>query len=306
MSIISPQPVTEPWVFLLGRPPMEEYISFVIQATPGQNVDFPLLTTQWRNAATVVDELTKSEAGVADNRSAAPLPDSLQEQATRFMSDPAVQATYALLPSHVALVDLDDLVVFQKQINLRYVNELLPLVDGSDDIDEQLFNFCMAIDQPEPSINRGQTANNTFVFQSTSTDMRFLGAALLDAGQITGYTPQGRAHSAVVLYVGYGVNALNVLNVGNRLILNNGSHRAYALKAAGLKSALAIVQDITREEELGFAPPVQQNKNLYLEHRRPPMLKDYFNSSLHEVVQVPRRSRQVRLQFGMEAQDIPG
>lgn len=76
--------------------------------------------------------------------------------------------------------------------------------------------------------------------------------------------------------------------------------------AAGIKTVPAVVQDVNREEELGVAPPVQQNKNLYLEHPRPPMLRDYFNASLHQVVQVPRRSRQIRLQFGMEPQDVPG
>jgi hypothetical protein len=306
MSLTPAQSASEPWVFLLGRPPMEEYISFVIQVSPGQNVDFPLLAEQWRNAAAVVDGLTASEAGIADNRSAMPLPADLEEQATQFMSDAEVRATYALMPTRVAMVSLDDLVVYQKQINLRYADELAALIGGKDTMDERLFNFCMAVNQPEPPINRGQTAANTFMFQSISTDVRFLGAALLDASQITGYTPQGRAHSAVVLYIGYGVNALNVLKIGGRLILNNGSHRAYALMAAGIKTVPAVVQEAAREEDLGFAPLVQQNRKLYLEHSRPPMLKDYFNNSLHQIVQVPRRSRQVRLQFGMEPQDVPG
>jgi hypothetical protein len=306
MSVTAGEPVREPWVFLLGRPPLEEYLSFVIQASPGQNVDLQVLAEQWRAAATVVDELTSSETGIANDRSATPLPDELAERATQYMTDPAVRASYALLPARIAMVALDELVVFQKQINLRYAQELRALIGDSSLIDERLFDFCMAIGQPEPVINRGQTAQNTFVFQSISTDARFLGAALLDASQITGYTPTGRAHSAVILYVGYGTNALNVLNVENRLVLNNGSHRAYALIAAGFNAVPALVQDVTREEELSVAPPVQQNKKLYLEHPRPPMLKDYFNSSLHQVVEMPRRSRQIRLQFGVEPSDVPG
>jgi hypothetical protein len=200
MSLTPAQSASEPWVFLLGRPPMEEYISFVIQASPGQNVDLPLLAGHWRNAAAVVDGLTASEVSIADNRSAMPLPADLEEQATQFMSDAVVRATYAFMPTRVAMVSLDDLVVYQKQINLRYADELATLIGGKDTINERLFNFCMAVNQPEPPINRGQTAANTFLFQSISTDVRFLGAALLDASQITGYTPQGRAHSAVVLY----------------------------------------------------------------------------------------------------------
>lgn len=119
MSVIAAQPVHEPWVFLLGRPPIEEYVSFVIQASPGENVDLPALAEQWRDSAAVVDGLISSEPGAADNRSAAPLPDSLDEAAAQFMGDPAVRAAYAFLPARIAMISLDDLVVFQKQINLR-------------------------------------------------------------------------------------------------------------------------------------------------------------------------------------------
>ncbi len=306
MSVTAEGPVHEPWVFLLGRPPIEEYLSFVVQASPGQNVDLQDLAEQWRAAALVVDDLTTSEANIANDRSAKPLPDELDEVASQYMADPAVRASYALLPARIAMVALDEIVVFQKQINLRYAEELQALIGDNRLVNERLFKFCMAIDQPEPAINRGQTAANGFTFQSISTDMRFLGATLLDASQVTGYTPQGRAHSAVVLYVGYGTNALNVLSVENRLVLNNGSHRAYALMAAGFNAVPALVQDVSREEEFSVAPPVQQNKKLYLEHPRPPMLKDYFNNSLHQIVQVPRRSRQIRLQFGIDPADVPG
>jgi len=119
-------------------------------------------------------------------------------------------------------------------------------------------------------------------------------------------TTSGRPHSAVVLQVGYGVNALNVLSVGGRLILNNGSHRAYALRAAGLTHAPAVVQTVTREDQLNVIPLVQQNRELYLAHPRPPMLKDYFNAELCEVIQAPRKLRQVRVQFGVEQLDAPG
>lgn len=188
MSVATEEPVREPWVFLLGRPPIQEYLSFMVQASPGQNVDLQGLAEQWRAAAVVVDELTLSEAGIANDRSATPLPDELSERAVQYMADPAVRATYAFLPARIAMVALDEIVVFQKQINLRYVQELRALICDSGLVDERLFNFCMAIGQPEPAINRGQTTQNGFTFQSISTDLRFLGAALLDASQVTGYT----------------------------------------------------------------------------------------------------------------------
>ena len=45
--------------------------------------------------------------------------------------------------------------------------------------------------------------------------------------------------------------------------------------------------------------------NLYLEHRRPPMLRDYFDPRLRKVVPARRRLRQVTVKFNVEEMDIP-
>jgi hypothetical protein len=306
LSSPSTEPVREPWAFLLGLPPVDDYLSFLVQASPGQNIDIGSAAARWRQAAAVIDELTESEVGAADGPIVSELPSELASQAAQYLNDPAVAASYAIVPARVGLVSLDDLIVFQRQINLRYAGELRAMIGDWDSTSVDLFNFCLAVDQPRPPINRMQIATNAFVFQSISTDARFLGAALVDASQVSGYVPPGRATSAVVLFVGYGVNALSVVNINGRLILNNASHRAYALKAAGATHVPAIVHDLTREHELALIPAVQQNRELYLQSPRPPMLKDYFNPTLHEMIEVPRRARQVRLQFGMEALDAPG
>ncbi len=281
MSSTSTEPLREPWAFLLGRPPIDEYLSFLIQASPGQNVDIQAAAEDWRRAEAVIDELTVSEAGAADGRAESALPTELASRASRYF-------------------------VFQRQISLRYAGELQTVIGDWDVADERLFNFCFGVDQSQPPINRMQVAANAFVFQSISTDARFLGAALIDASQVTGYVPGGRATSAIVLFVGYGVNALSVININGRLVLNNGSHRAYALKAAGVAQVPAVIQDVAHEHELSVVSHVQQNQQLYLHNQRPPMLKDFFNPALHHVIEAPRRSRQVRLQFAMDTLDAPG
>ena len=52
------------------------------------------------------------------------------------------------------------------------------------------------------------------------------------------------------LVVGYGINAMNAIQVGNRLILNNGSHRGYALRSLDIAKAPCIIQRMTRRDEL--------------------------------------------------------
>jgi hypothetical protein len=172
--------------------------------------------------------------------------------------------------------------------------------------DEALLDFCLAVDQAPPPIQPFQAAENTFMFKSVSADARFLGSALVDASQVSGHSISGRPQLAVVLYIGYGVNALSVVSANGRLILHNGSHRAYALMAAGITQVPAVIQRVTREDELQIVPKVLQDKDLYLTSPRPPMLKDYFSEPLHDVVNAPPRHRQIRVQFGQEPMDTPG
>jgi hypothetical protein len=304
MSTNSVEAAHEPWVFLLGRPPIGEYISFLVQASPGQNVDIPAAAGRWRSAASMIDGLATSEGGIADNQQPANLPPELQGKAEQYLSDPVIAASYALIPATVAVIDLQKIVVFQRQINLRYAGQLQKMIGDWGPRDEQMMNFCLAIDQPTPAIKRYQASENTFMFHSASTDARFLGSALVDASQVTGHIPMGRAQSAIVLYIGYGPNALSVVSTNGRLILSNGSHRAYALMAAGITHVPAVVQRATRDDELQLVVPrVLQEKQLYLDNPRPPMLKDYFSESLHAVVQAPPRHRQIRVQFGQEPMD---
>ncbi len=72
------------------------------------------------------------------------------------------------------------------------------------------------------------------MFISPSNDIRFLEPVLLRTDQITGYQPRGVVAGVVGLMVGFTPNCLSVISVENRLILNNGSHRASALREIGI------------------------------------------------------------------------
>jgi len=91
------------------------------------------------------------------------------------------------------------------------------------------------------------------------------------------------------------------------LILNNGSHRAYALRELGLKEVPCIVQTVTRRDELELVASgdFQQFPDRYLKAPRPPLLKDYFDPKLRKIVVVQRKNRLVRVQIGVEQSDVP-
>ena len=113
--------------------------------------------------------------------------------------------------------------------------------------------------------------------------------------------------AALALIVGYGSNFLNVAHVENRLVLGNGSHRAYALRDSGITHAPCIVQTISRREEievLGLGD-LQQNADMHLKNPRPPLLKDYFDPALSKIVPVARKQRALQVSFGVQQIEIP-
>jgi hypothetical protein len=284
---------------------MEEYLSFLVQASAEGNADLTAAAARWRHAAEKLAGLAVAEAGRAEGHTIEMLSDDLAERSKDFLSSAEVASTYITSVPSLAVVPLGALIVYQRQLNLRYGMDLATRVGNWSLGAPELFDFCLAIDRAQPAVDGLQTNANTFVFSSPSSDARFLGAKLMDSRGIVGYTPPGRPTMAVVLYVGYSVNAINVLEINGRLVLNNGPHRASALCASGATHAIAVVQHLS-PNDLGVAPAVQQAPALYLESPRPPMLTDFLDPALTEEISVPHRVRQIRLQFGSEQLDAPG
>lgn len=158
-----------------------------------------------------------------------------------------------------------------------------------------------------PAIGHSRTGPNQFTFVSPSTDFRLLDATLLDPGQISGYEPSGHTVAVMALVIGYGSNYLNAFQVEDRLVLNNGSHRAFALREHGITHAPCILQHISRREEIEVVAsgPFKDHPDRFLKDPRPPVLKDYFDAALRKLVHVPRKRRMIKASFGFEQADIP-
>ena len=130
-------------------------------------------------------------------------------------------------------------------------------------------------------------------------------SVILSPTQVSGYQQRGPAAGVVALVVGFTANCLSAIRVENRLILNNGSHRAFALRDMGITHAPCVIQTVSRREELPVvSEPVSQEPDLYLKADRPPLLKDYFDQKLRKLAKVPRKSRQVKIVFGQEPIDV--
>lgn len=297
---------TDEHVFLVGRPPIGEYLAYVRSLSAEEFKDFGPLMDEWRHANDHIRELEATEKGWADNPAVNPLPESMSNLKEKATKDPIFRRSFSMVPSDISMVELDRLVVWQKHINLNYVRELTGQL-GKSPTEEEIFLFSLPVIRRDPTARFMQTGQNTFTFVSPSDDLRFLEATLLRPGQVQEYSATGPLSGVVGLMVGYGSNYLNAIRVDGRLILNNGSHRAHALRQLGITHVPCVVQNVTRREELEVVASGDfgQNPDRYLGSPRPPVLKDYFDPQLTKRLQVHRKLRQVTVSFGVQAMDVP-
>lgn len=299
--------VVEEHLFLMGRPPMAEALGFLTQQmVNGSPIDAGVLAADWRSANDHIRDLEKSEAGWADGGDAGLVPDEMTSLREQALADERFRRAYTFVPADILFVELDKVVVFQRHLNLGYANQLATRFAAGLS-DEELFGACIPLQGSGPKVNGGQYSQNGYSFMSPSNDFRFLGAQLVEPANVTGLKTNGQPAAVIALSVGYGINCLAVVAAEGRLILSNGSHRAYALRKAGLTHVPAVVQRVSRREELPllFTGEVEQRPDAYLSDPRPPLLKDYFDSRLIKSVPVPRKLREVRVQYGLEQVDVP-
>jgi len=170
-----------------------------------------------------------------------------------------------------------------------------------------VFRICLPSEPPRAPVTWSGSRRGQFVFLSPSNDLRYLGASAIQPEHLAAPGSRGSLVGMVGLAVGFGSNFLNAFHAAGRLILNNGSHRAFALREAGVTHVPCVIQQIAGLEELALVAPaeVRRRPRLYLEHRRPPMLRDYFDPRLRVIVPSVRRLRQVVVRFKVEETSIP-
>jgi hypothetical protein len=291
-------------LYLIGRPTLKQFLHFVRDRA----VHVPRsgdLVDQWTAANEIVRTLEKEEAGCADNPLVQPVaPDN--ELLLEALRNPLIQASFNTVPSEVAYVELDRMVVYQHHIDLAQIRALKERL-GPSPSEEAVFRVCLPCEAPRTPVKWARTHRDTFVFTSPSDDMRFLGAMALKPRHITDYPPPGNIVGVVGLAVGFGTNFVNAIYAEKRLILNNGSHRAYALRELGITHVPCIVQHVRSRDELNVlaSTAVTDAPNFYLQEPRPMMFKDYFDPRVRTILPVHRRLRHITVKFDVSVSFAP-
>jgi hypothetical protein len=302
-----PLPDADEYLYLIGRPKLKEFLRFMRDnAIDPPNAD--TLAAEWEAARKHILEVEKGEAGDADHPkiTTVEVESKFRPLLEEMLKDPLIRNGFNTVPTEVAFVELDRLVVYQKHIDLTFVRELQKRL-GPAPSDEKVFAACLPPDHPQPPVQWSRLDKESFVFVSRSNDLRFLGAERLKPQHIRGYRHHGSPVGVVGLAVGYGSNFMNALYCENRLILNNGSHRAYALREMGITHVPCIVQHVSSRDQLELlgSSKVRRDPDLYLKQPRPSMLKDYFDPRLRRVTSTRRRVREIRVRFSISEHFVP-
>jgi len=292
-------------LYLTGRPKLKDFLRYVRHHAVDPEDD-GVLTDEWEDAKNVVRGLEKEESGAADNPPIHKLGPEYEPLLIEFVKDPLVQKGFNTVPTEVALVELDRLVVYQKHIDLTFVRQLEAKL-GPKPTREQIFRTCLPYDHPQPPAKWSRMRGDGYVFMSPSNDLRFLGAMPLKSANLKVSSPTGNLVGVVGLAVGFGSNFMNAIFAEKRLILNNGSHRAYTLRKMGITHAPCIIQHVSSRDQIDViaSSQVADHPNLFLKHSRPSMLKDYFDPRLHKVMPVHRRLRQVMVKYEVIETFVP-
>jgi hypothetical protein len=291
-------------LWLLGQPTLGRFLEFVERsvvggARPGREA----LADEWRAANDYYQELERSEEGIANSASHRELDAELTPLAQAVKAHPHYRNTFDTLPTGFGMVELDRLIVRQKHVTLSYVDALVRRIASHPD-PEALFRICLPLEAPKPPVQICQLGSQRYVFRCESTDLRYHQTIVLEPKQVTGYDSYGAIAAMIAVVVGFGHDFLSVVRVGNRFLLDNGYHRACALRTLGVTHAPCIIQTVTRLDELHMIvnARVAEEAELYFESARPPLLKDFFDPKICKVL--PIRGQTQLLEVEVNIKDV--
>lgn len=285
--------------WLLGQPALGDYLHFVRNQTIGGAARMEReLVDEWRIANDYYFELETSEADIANTIDTRSLGRKARKAVAALEADPQYMSAFNLVPTEVRMVELDKLIVSQNHIDLTHTDRIMGGL-GPDADEETLLRHCLRPNAAATEIAVEKRGGDGFRLSSMSSDLRYHKAAVFQPGEIA-LSDKMRANATVLgLIVGYSSNFLSAIASDDRLVLYNGHHRAYALKALGYTHAPCIVQTVTRRDELNViaSGDLASEPALYFKARRPPMLRDFFDARIRKTFDMKRVTRVIEIDF---------
>lgn len=276
-------------LWLMGQPSLDELLDFVQQDVVG-GADLPRheLAAEWRCANDRFHALEREEAGAAEKVRLRNLSRAMKPRAERLRADPRHRGAFDAVPTRIAMVELDRLIVSRTDI----------AVEPHASIPADLFDFCLPLEPPSPALRIVRIAGGRFLFACPGDELEAGDATLLDAPALAAL-PGKPAIGGIVLPVSLASPLMGAVHSDKRLVLTNGHRRALALRAAGIAFAPCLIHEVTRTDELALVAreAVVERPEFYFRAKRPPLLRDFFDPRLVRRFQTRPRETVVEVEL---------
>lgn len=292
-----------PMVWLRGQPHLADYLRFCeSKVIDGDKLDPRELTADWREANDYYYDLEQTEAGIADTIDCRPFDERLSRLRENLEANPWFRSSFDNLPYSIELVELDKLVVSQVHVENGFSHAIAAKL-GKDPKPSELFRFCLPAERELPPVDIRRLGANRYQFTSPSSDFREHDAMLLRGDQISHLELPGPAAALFGISVGFGSNFLSAVRSGERTLLQNGYHRSYALRSAGITQAWCVVEHVTRKDELRLTAnsDVSDDPEFYFAAKRPPILRDFFDPRIARQFMTKRVECSVEIEIKVRA-----
>jgi hypothetical protein len=301
----TPSALCDEWVLVIGRMSLLEFLQFmktVAGQDPNDCRDEQIQV--WREANERLREMEEAEAGMAAKPDEVAMsPEDVEFAEACFRQAPAERA-FKYTPRQWSLVELDRLIVFQHFINLGFVSEIDRNLEDTL-TNRELISIAMGVGANRPQIHFRRLGRNSFSFTCASEEFCLLEPTLLDS---TTFQSLEAAEVAAVIGVpvGFGTNIISAVRTNDRLVLINGTHRAYALRRRGATHVPCLVLDASRAGDLDLLTGETQHQFVpYLKLARPPLFKDYFDDCLRRLLPIPRSYPLLEIQITVQRHRAP-
>jgi len=217
-------------------------------------------------------------------------------------SDEQFRRTFSSVRTSFADVEIDPIVAAQRSVNLDFIDLLKRKVPKDAD---GLLRFCLGPGEATAGVRGVRNGAAGFSFTSDHPGLSFLGAWEGHFGSHGAAEPGGQPMVAITAVLGFPASTINGFRVGPRVILNNGFHRLYTLRALGFESAPIVLLEIDNVE-LEMPESIADLPSAYLaEAPRPSMMADFFDEALVCVLTQPTPLRVLQIAWNINSCIVP-
>jgi hypothetical protein len=255
-------------------------------AGPGEDVTAHVAA--WENAkASLISRTPYALPGLSTQ----PLAAELLQRADTFRQRSDVQTGLQGFTWELGIVDLNQVLSFQKIVNLEQAEERVTAINQDDW--GALFSLCLPDPSPPEQLQGLSEPGKTgIVFSSLNPNLRVVGQAVMEQSPAPGQL--GQSMKFVGFAIGLGSSFVQVAEYKQRWFLRDGYHRCYGLLRKGITRIPCVFIRALAFEHIGAnKPDFIKYETLLGEH--PPFLKDFLDDQLSTTVQQTAVRKAVRI-----------